>query len=92
MVDTYFISEPSIFGKQNLFATTMASSSTNGNSVDSQRDEFNHHLAIKLSRALNINPNDLLAQRVSELAKQHTLEGFTNGTPINIFYPIHLLI
>ena len=49
--------------------------------LDTKKDEFNHHLAIKLSRALNIvNPNDLLAQRVSELAKQHTLEGFIKGT------------
>ncbi|KAF8060913.1 P-loop containing nucleoside triphosphate hydrolase protein, partial [Lyophyllum atratum] len=41
---------------------------------------FNHQLAIKLSRALNsINPNDLLAQRVSDIAKTNTVEGFTNA-------------
>lgn len=44
-------------------------------------DEFNHQLAIKLSRALNIvNPNDLLAQRVTDIAKTNTLDGFTKGT------------
>ncbi|OSX68114.1 hypothetical protein POSPLADRAFT_1128409 [Postia placenta MAD-698-R-SB12] len=43
-------------------------------------DEFTHHLAIKLSRALNIvNPNDLLARRVQDIAKTNTLEGFTNA-------------
>ncbi|KAK0208098.1 P-loop containing nucleoside triphosphate hydrolase protein [Desarmillaria ectypa] len=40
-------------------------------------EEFNHQIAIKLSRALNIlNPNDLLAQRVTDIAKTNTLEGF----------------
>ena len=48
---------------------------------EEQRDEFNHQIAIKLSRATNtINPNDLLAQRVTDLAKQHDLEGFIKGT------------
>jgi hypothetical protein len=43
-------------------------------------DGFNHQLAIKLSRALNtINPNDLLAQRVTDIAKTNTVEGFTKG-------------
>lgn len=47
----------------------------------SGEDEFTHHLAIKLSRALNIvNPNDLLARRVQDIAKTNTLEGFTNGS------------
>ncbi|KAF9014903.1 hypothetical protein BDQ17DRAFT_1228872 [Cyathus striatus] len=40
-------------------------------------EDFNHQLAIKLSRALNIvNPNDLLAQRVTDIAKTNTLDGF----------------
>lgn len=42
--------------------------------------DFTHQLAIKLSRALNIiNPNDLLAQRVTDIAKTNTVEGFTKG-------------
>ncbi|KAJ7599325.1 pre-mRNA splicing factor [Mycena floridula] len=44
-------------------------------------DDFNHQLAIKLSRALNIlNPNDLLAQRVSDIAKTNTVDGFINAS------------
>ncbi|KAH9836800.1 P-loop containing nucleoside triphosphate hydrolase protein [Rhodofomes roseus] len=40
-------------------------------------DGFTHQLAIKLSRALNlVNPNDLLARRVQDIAKTNTLEGF----------------
>jgi hypothetical protein len=43
-------------------------------------DEFIHQLAIKLSRALNIvNPNDLLAQRVVDIAKTNSLDDFTKG-------------
>jgi pre-mRNA-splicing factor ATP-dependent RNA helicase DHX38/PRP16 len=43
-------------------------------------DEFIHQLAIKLSRALNIvNPNDLLAQRVTDIAKTNSLDDFTKG-------------
>ncbi|OCH94206.1 P-loop containing nucleoside triphosphate hydrolase protein [Obba rivulosa] len=43
-------------------------------------DEFTHEVAIKLSRALNIvNPNDLLARRVQDIAKANTLEGFVNA-------------
>ena len=42
--------------------------------------DFNHQLAIKLSRALNIvNPNDLLAQRVTEIAKSNSLPDFINA-------------
>ncbi|KAH9855789.1 P-loop containing nucleoside triphosphate hydrolase protein [Lenzites betulinus] len=48
----------------------MASTSEGG-------DDFTHQLAIKLSRALNlINPNDLLAQRVQDIAKTNTVNGF----------------
>ncbi|KAI0327247.1 P-loop containing nucleoside triphosphate hydrolase protein [Cubamyces sp. BRFM 1775] len=40
-------------------------------------DEFVHQIAIKLSRALNlVNPNDLLAQRVRDIAKTNTVDGF----------------
>ncbi|KAL1940616.1 hypothetical protein VTO73DRAFT_8051 [Trametes versicolor] len=40
-------------------------------------DEFVHQIAISLSRALNlINPNDLLAQRVQDIAKTNTVDGF----------------
>lgn len=43
-------------------------------------DDFTHHLAIKLSRVLNtINPNDLLARRVQDIAKTNSLEGFITG-------------
>lgn len=43
-------------------------------------DDFNHQLAIKLSRAMNImNPNDLLAHRVRDIAKTNTMEGFIVG-------------
>ncbi|KAJ4485361.1 pre-mRNA splicing factor [Lentinula aciculospora] len=45
-------------------------SSTNGN-------DFTHNLAIKLSRALNsIFVNDLLAQRVTDIAQTSSLDGF----------------
>ncbi|KAH8108469.1 P-loop containing nucleoside triphosphate hydrolase protein [Phellopilus nigrolimitatus] len=40
-------------------------------------DAFVHELAIKLSRQLNIiNPNDLLAKRVIDIALNNTAEGF----------------
>ncbi|KAF8554533.1 P-loop containing nucleoside triphosphate hydrolase protein [Imleria badia] len=43
-------------------------------------DDFKHQVAIKLSRALNtLNPNDLLAQRVMDIAKSGTVEGFMNA-------------
>ncbi|KAJ7630356.1 pre-mRNA splicing factor [Roridomyces roridus] len=39
--------------------------------------DFNHQVAIKLSRALNtLNPNDLLAQRVTDIAKTNTVDDF----------------
>ncbi|KAI5124049.1 hypothetical protein M0805_003878 [Coniferiporia weirii] len=44
-------------------------------------DAFVHELAIKLSRALNIiNPNDLLARRVVDIARNNTLEGFIQAS------------
>ena len=52
-------------------------------------DVFTHNLAIKLSRALNlVNPNDLLARRVQDIAKTNTLEGFVSGGsyPIQIWF------
>lgn len=46
-------------------------------------DEFVHQIAISLSRALNlINPNDLLAQRVQDIAKTNTVDGFIAGASI----------
>ncbi|EJF55621.1 P-loop containing nucleoside triphosphate hydrolase protein [Dichomitus squalens LYAD-421 SS1] len=40
-------------------------------------DEFIHHIAIQLSRVMNlINPNDLLARRVQDIAKNNTVDGF----------------
>lgn len=55
---------------------------TSGNGTD----DFTHQLAIKLSRALNdLNINDLLAQRVTDIAKTNTLEGFTKGATCLVF-------
>ncbi|KAF9456689.1 hypothetical protein BDZ94DRAFT_1241351 [Collybia nuda] len=49
-------------------------------SSENGTNDFIHQLAIKLSRALNIiNPNDLLAQRVTDIAKTNTLDGFTKA-------------
>jgi pre-mRNA-splicing factor ATP-dependent RNA helicase DHX38/PRP16 len=43
-------------------------------------DAFVHEIAIKLSRVLNIiNPNDLLASRVIDIAKNSSQDGFING-------------
>ena len=43
-------------------------------------DEFTHHIAVQLSRALNlVNPNDLLAQRVKEIAKGKSVDEFIAG-------------
>jgi pre-mRNA-splicing factor ATP-dependent RNA helicase DHX38/PRP16 len=49
-------------------------------SVDNGSDGFKHQVAIKLSRALNtINPNDLLAERVIDIAKTNSADGFAKG-------------
>lgn len=41
---------------------------------------FVHEIAIKLSRSLNtINPNDLLARRVIDIANSNSVDGFTQG-------------
>ena len=43
-------------------------------------DDFNHQLAIKLARALNlVNPNDLLATRVTDIARTSSEDGFLKG-------------
>jgi pre-mRNA-splicing factor ATP-dependent RNA helicase DHX38/PRP16 len=48
--------------------------------TDTAPDDFTHQLAIKLSRALNIiNPNDLLAQRVTDIAKTNSVDDFIKG-------------
>ena len=45
-----------------------------------EHDKFVHDIAIKLSRALNlINPNDLLARRVIDIAKNNTPSKFLQG-------------
>lgn len=49
-------------------------------SPEHKDDEFIHQLAIKLSRALNlVNPNDLLARRVQDIARNSSLDGFVSG-------------
>jgi len=49
-------------------------------SSNEEVESFVHQLAIKLSRVLNIvNPNDLLARRVIEIAKTNSLEDFIQG-------------
>ena len=46
----------------------------------SEEDAFVHDVAIKLSRALNlINPNDLLARRVIDIAKTNSEPSFITG-------------
>lgn len=59
-----------------------------------QTDEFTHQIAIKLSRAMvmlnpaiSVNPNDLLARNVINLANDNnTVEQFTTGVwPLNTF-------
>ncbi|KAG2091527.1 pre-mRNA splicing factor [Suillus discolor] len=43
-------------------------------------DGFKHQVAIQLSRALNlVNPNDLLAERVIDIAKTNSAEGFAKA-------------
>jgi hypothetical protein len=43
-------------------------------------DDYKHQLAIKLSRAINlVNPNDLFAERVINIAKQSSLQEFIEG-------------
>lgn len=43
-------------------------------------DDFTHRIAIQLSRALNtLNPNDLLAKRVQDIAKTNSVDGFVAG-------------
>jgi hypothetical protein len=63
-------------------------------SQDGREDEFTHQLAIKLSRALNIvNPNDLLARRVQDIAKSNSVDQFMqsrwihphHGRMLNVF-------
>ena len=48
--------------------------------ASNDKDKFVHQIAIKLSRQLNIiNPNDLLAERVIDIAKTKTVGGFAAG-------------
>ena len=56
------------------FSAFSMASSPNG------EDEFVHHVAIQLSRAMNlVNPNDLLARRVQDIAKNNSVDGFIEG-------------
>jgi pre-mRNA-splicing factor ATP-dependent RNA helicase DHX38/PRP16 len=63
-------------------------------STTDQNDEFSHQIAIKLSRAmvvlnpmLSVNPNDLLARNVINLAKDNdSVEGFMKGVFAFTFY------
>lgn len=58
-------------------ASLMDQTSTSGTEAD---DPFVHNIAIKLSRALNlINPNDLLAKRVIDIAKTNSEPAFLKG-------------
>ncbi|KAL0957643.1 hypothetical protein HGRIS_001425 [Hohenbuehelia grisea] len=44
---------------------------------DTTSIDYIHHLVIKLSREINlVNPNDLLAQRVTDIAKTNDLDSF----------------
>lgn len=53
---------------------------------EDQPNSFLHQIAIKLSRALNIiNPNDLLAQRVVDIANTNSVEGFMKGLSRIVF-------
>ena len=57
-----------------------------------KEDDFTHTLAIKLSRALNIvNPNDLLARRVIDIAKTNTVDGFATGKHRTLFDDLAVL-
>ncbi|KAL0945671.1 hypothetical protein HGRIS_014822 [Hohenbuehelia grisea] len=47
---------------------------------DATSNDYIHHLAIKLSREINlVNPNDLLAQRVTDIAKTNDLDSFVKA-------------
>lgn len=43
-------------------------------------DEFTHNVAIKISRVMNsLNPNDLLARRVMDIARNNSADGFVKA-------------
>jgi hypothetical protein len=66
-----------------------ASSDAGSNGTSNQHDEFVHNIAIKLSRALNtLNPNDLLARRVLDIAKGNAQDEskFISGKSIFIIH------
>ena len=53
-------------------------------------NDFTHQIAILLSRALNlVNPNDLLARRVQDIAKTNTVDGFISGAHSSSFWYSH---
>jgi hypothetical protein len=45
----------------------------------SEQPSFEHHIAIQLSRLLNLPTNDLLAKRVIDIAGSTSLRAFENG-------------
>jgi pre-mRNA-splicing factor ATP-dependent RNA helicase DHX38/PRP16 len=62
-------------------------------SPSSGEDKFTHDLAIKLSRALNlVNPNDLLARRVQDIAKTSSVDGFISGTKSPLLHFNYMLL
>jgi pre-mRNA-splicing factor ATP-dependent RNA helicase DHX38/PRP16 len=65
-------------------------SSGSPKSSGGNNEDYTHQLAIKLSRALNIvNPNDLLARRVTDIAKTNSVDGFIKGIHALVpYFPI----
>ena len=55
----------------------MDPASTSGDG--SEQPTFQHHVAIQLSRLLNLPTNDLLAKRVIDIATSTSLRAFENG-------------
>jgi hypothetical protein len=53
-----------------------SSSASNGSGGE---PSFQHHVAIQLSRLLNLPTNDLLAKRVIDIATSTSLRAFENG-------------
>jgi hypothetical protein len=64
-------------------------------SQSSENNDFVHKIAIELSRAVNLlNPNDLLAKRVIQVAKDHkNVETFIKGKySENFFFRFKILL
>lgn len=64
----------------NLSLTTFDSLPLTMSDLKEAVDDFTHDIAIEISRALNItNPNDLLAKRVIQQAKNNKFDKFADG-------------